>query len=162
MRVLAILTVLLFGACSTPTPTPAVTRAPATVPTPNITEAPTSSLTVAPAVAVGEWSATCDGVEVGDCEGVAALFVNNLARGWRSVFDQSGGKVSVEPRPVCPAVPDWADPHFCWQATASVSSGPICMVIARQAVARYAGFGQVGGDAIGRAARPPSGWPTCT
>jgi hypothetical protein len=113
-------------------------------------------------VTVGEWSARCEGVGSGDCEGVAALFVNNLARSWKSVFDQSGGMLSVEPRPDCPAVPDWADPSFCWQASALVWSGPICMVVARQTISRPLGFGQVGGDEMtGRAGHPATGWPTC-
>ena len=133
MRRLVAVMVVLLGACATATP-----------------------------VKVGEWSAICEGVGTGDCEGVAALFVNNLAWSGKSVFDQSGGIVSVTPRPECPAVPDYADPAFCWQATALVPSGPICMVVARLTVAGPRGFGQAGGDDLtGRAIGPPN-WPICT
>jgi hypothetical protein len=106
------------------------------------------------------WTATCSDVERDDCDGVAGLFVNNLARNWKSVLDESGGRIHVATRPSCPAVPDWADPRLCWQATA----GSICMIIARNMHPGGAGFafGQVGGDEMaGRAGPPPSGWPKC-
>jgi hypothetical protein len=115
-------------------------------------------------VKVGDWAASCDGVPTGDCQGVAALFINNLAWSGASVLRESGGKLSVEPRPSCPAVPEWADPSFCWQATARVSSGTVCMVVARQAnpASTWERFGQVGGDDMtGRLGGPPAGWPTC-
>ena len=114
-------------------------------------------------VAVGDWTATCDGVATADCQGVAALFVNNLARGWKRVFDESGGRLVVEPRPDCPPVPSWADASGCWQASAPMSNGVVCMVIDRQSPPRTShGFGQVGGDDLtGRAGGPPPGWPTC-
>jgi hypothetical protein len=122
----------------------------------------TSSPAPALIVQVGDWSATCDGVGLNDCQGVAALFVNNLARNWKSVFDSSDGNVSVAPRPVCPAVPAWAEAGFCWQATAAGGTGPICMVVARH-MATLSAFGQVGGDEMtGRFGGPPPGWPTCT
>jgi hypothetical protein len=76
-------------------------------------------------VKIGDWTASCDGVPAGDCQGVAALFINNLARSGASVLRESGAKLSVEPRPSCPAVPEWADPSFCWQASARVSSGTV-------------------------------------
>jgi len=87
----------------------------------------TSSFTVE----VGDWTAICTGVSAADCEGVAGLFINNLARNSSWVQSENGGKVSVEPRRSCPKVPDWADPTSCWQATANVSAGAVCMVIAR-------------------------------
>ena len=160
VRLVAVVVVLL-GACATPTPT--LTRTPTVIPAPTLTETPRPTATPTMAVKVGEWSASCKGVVTGDCAGVAALFVNNLARNWESVFDQSGGMLSVEPRPDCPAVPDWADPAFCWQATALVPSGQICMVVARQTVSGSFGFGQVGGDDLtGLVGGPPKGWPFCT
>ena len=116
-------------------------------------------------VKVGDWTASCQGVPADDCEGVAGLFINNLARSGASVLLEGGGKVSVEPRPFCPAVPEWADPTFCWQATAKTSTGIVCMVVARQADPATAGsrFGQVGGDVMtGFLGGPPVGWPTCT
>jgi len=113
-------------------------------------------------VKVGEWSALCEGVGTGDCMGVAALFVNNLAWSEESVFIQSRGIVSITPRPACPTVPDYADPAFCWQATALVPSGPICMVVAKSRVAGPLGFGQVGGDDLTGRLGPPPDWPRCT
>jgi len=161
MRLLVTVAILVFGACAAPAPTPVLTAAPALTPAPTtVTPAPTA--TPAPVVQVGDWSASCDRVDTDDCQGVAAFFVNNLARSQRSVFEQSGGTLSVEPRPECPAVPGWADSDFCWQATALVSGGSICMVIARQGPSRPVGFGQVGGDDMtGRAGGPPVGWPIC-
>lgn len=90
--------------------------------------------------------------------------MNNLAWSAAAVLRESGGKVSVTPRHDCPAVADYIDASFCWQASATRPSGPVCMVIARQADPAKAGsdFGQVGGDDMaGRAGGPPEGWPTC-
>jgi hypothetical protein len=162
VRRLVAVVVVLLGACATRTPAPTPTATPTIIPAPTLTETPAPTAPPTAAVKVGEWSAKCERVGTGDCEGVAALFVNNLARSGKSVFDQSDGIVSVEPRPECPALPDWADPAFCWQATAVVPSGPICMVVARQTVSGSLGFGQVGGDDLtGLAGGPPKGWPTC-
>ena len=154
--------IVLLGACATPSPSTIPTAAPTVSPAPTLTETPAPTATPAAVVQVGEWSAECDRVEADDCRGVAALFVNNLARSGQWVFEQSGGTLSVEPRPECPALPDWADPAFCWQATVLVSTGPLCMVIARQGPSRPVGFGQVGGDDMsGRAGGTPVDWPTC-
>ncbi len=146
----------LVAACAAP--------APPVTPTPS--EAAAHSPTASPVatVRVGDWSASCDGVSVADCQGVASLFVNNLAWSGTEVLRDSGGKLSVTPRPHCPAVPSYIDASFCWQATASRPSGSVCMVIARQADPAKAGFdfGQVGGDDMaGQAVGPPSGWPAC-
>ena len=157
------MTVVLLGACATPTPTPTPTAAPVATQAPTMIAIPTPSASLAESVKIGDWSADCDGVATDDCEGVAALFVNNLARSWHWVFDQSGGTLSVEPRPQCPTLPDWADGGYCWQVTASVRSGSICMVVARQTRTLPLGFGQVGGDEMtGRAGGPAKGEPTCT
>jgi hypothetical protein len=49
------------------------------------------------------------------------------------VFDLSGGLLSVEPRPACPAMVAWADPRFCWQATAALdTTKTICMAVAKR------------------------------
>jgi hypothetical protein len=109
-----------------------------------------------------EWTAICLGVEPDVCHDVAVLFINNLAWNWDWVLDQSGGQLAVEPRPECPAVPDWADPSFCWQAVASVTDGTVCMVVAHQYVPRNFGYGQVGGDDMSdRAAVPGHEAPPC-
>jgi hypothetical protein len=111
------------------------------------------------------WTAACSAVQSDDCEGVAKLFVDNLARSLNGVFDASGGRIVVQTRAACPAsLPDWADGSSCWQATAPASTGDVCMVIARHLKAEGAvsSFGQVGGDEMtGRAGGPPSGWPVC-
>ena len=114
-------------------------------------------------VAMGDWTVTCTAVSPADCEGIAGLFVNNLAWSEGQVLTESGGRVSVAPRPDCPALPDWADPAVCWQAWAPVADGRVCMVIAaRPAVGRRT-FGQVGGDDLtGRATDPSDpGRPPC-
>lgn len=161
MKLLGTVGIFVFVACATPAPSPMLTAAPAITPAP-ATAAPAPTATPAPVVQVGEWSASCDRVGADDCRGVAALFVNNLARSKQSVFEQNGGTLSVEPRPDCPIVPDWADSDFCWQATALVSGVPVCMVIARQSPSRPIGFGQVGGgDMTGQAGGPPESWPRC-
>lgn len=159
MRLLVAVAIFVFGACAAPAPSAILTAAPAVTPAP-ATATPTPTATSAPVVEVGDWSANCDRADADDCKGVAALFVNNLARSQEWVFEQSGGTLSVEPRPDCPAVPDWADPRFCWQATALVSGGSVCMVIAKQGHSLPFGFGQVGGDDMtGLAGGPPEGWP---
>lgn len=142
---------LLLGACASPAPS---------APPPASAEIPTPLATVR----VDDWTATCAGVPADDCQGVAALFVNNLARNSTSVLDESGGQIRVTSRPQCPALPDWADPSACWQATAEVAAGPICMVIARHPREEGAAstFGQVGGDDMTSGqVLTPSAWPTC-
>lgn len=156
-RLIALIAVIA-GACATPVPTE--TDVPSSVPSPTRSDRPAPS--EPPALKVGDWSVTCDGVPADDCAGVAALYVGNLARSWKSVFDESGGTLVVEPRPDCPAAPGQEPSRGCWEASASVSDGSVCMVIARQPTSRPPGFGQVGGDAMsGRAGDPPRGWLTC-
>jgi hypothetical protein len=105
------------------------------------------------------WQVTCLDVEFVDCHGVAALFANNLARNWQWVQEQSGGVVTVMPRPACPDFGDTfgatQDPSFCWQASATVADGQVCMVVARQThpVMGFE-FGQVGGDEMAGLAVP--------
>jgi hypothetical protein len=102
-----------------------------------------------------------------DCTGASERFINLLARSTDDVFDQSGGLLTVEPRPVCPPVPEWADGADCWQVTANdaflASDQPWCMVIAkRSSDTRYPPYVQVGGpDGTGRAGGMPEGWPLC-
>ena len=95
----------------------------------------------------------CRDVPFLDCYGVAALFTNNLARNWQWVQEQSGGVVTVTPRAACPPFGGDEDSNFCWQASASVDDGRVCMVVARQThpVMGF-DFGQVGGDEM--AGRP--------
>lgn len=107
-----------------------------------------------------DWTPACGDVPFADCYGVAALFANNLARNWEWVHEQSGGVITVTPRPVCPDFGDTfggtQDPSFCWQATAAVTDGQVCMVVARQLQANNGWeFGQVGGDEMAGLLVPP-------
>ena len=158
MKRLAFIAVaLLVVACGSPAPS-----APTVVASSQPTDIVVSG--TGATVRFDDWTATCAGVAAHECEGVAALFANNLARNGKWVLDESGGRIAVEARSACPAVPDWADPRQCWQATALVAAGPICMVIAGwpKADGATSTFGQVGGDEMaGRAGGSPSGWPTC-
>jgi hypothetical protein len=169
-RIVAAVIVLLVAGCA-PIPTPTQT---ATLPSTETTTIPTASSVPSasgtPAVTsnptavvkVNRWSADCYGVPVAACEGVAALFINNLARSGDQLFSESHGVIAVGPRSECPRIPKWADANFCWQATALIASGPVCMVVAKQKSPRRLEYGQVGGSVIsGRAGPLPQGWPTC-
>ena len=158
-----IATAALVTACASPGPTPTGTLVASPVPfreTPRHSSAKPSTV-----ITVGDWSATCEGVPSEDCEGVAGLFINNLARNWHWVFEASGGALTVEPRLDCPVLPTWAVPDACWQAFAPIETGRICMIVARQSDAHAEnrfGFGQAGGDEMaGSASGPSAGWPTC-
>ncbi len=152
--------VVLAASCAAPTPT--LTSAPAVISTPAPTATPEPATTPELTVAVGQWSVRCDGIDATECQGVAALFVNNLAWSGDSVFELSGGTVTVQRRLECPVVPHWADPSSCWQATALVPDGPVCMVVGRRTDVTPPAYGQVGGsDLTGRAGGLPKGWPNC-
>jgi hypothetical protein len=117
-------------------------------------------------VQVEEWTATCTDVPELDCRGVAALFINNLARSGGGVFDASDGMVAVVRRSACPAgIPEFFDPTSCWEATASGPHGPVCMIIAASrpaATPPIPPFGQVGGDDMsGAFGGPPAEWLPC-
>jgi hypothetical protein len=108
-----------------------------------------------------DWEATCAvGITRRDCRGVAQLFVNNLARSGDALRARSGGVLTVEGRPTCPAeTPDYYDASYCWQATAA----DVCMVIGRHndlVVRSRFGFGQIGGDRFG-SLLPQSDDPPC-
>lgn len=117
------------------------------------------------AVQFDGWTAFCSSLEEQECEGIAQLFVNNLAWDEAAIHRESGGRIVVEPRSACPgSLPEWADRSSCWQAFAHASMGEVCMVIARHEKAQGAvsTFGQVGGDEMtGRAGGPATGWPVC-
>jgi hypothetical protein len=124
--------------------------------------------TTVPTVAVGDWTARCLDVAKADCIGASERFINLLVWAGPAVFEQSGGVLIVEPRPICPPVRDSADGSYCWQVTAeraisSETGEPWCMVIARRSTdTRYPPYVQVGGpDGTGRAGGMPAGWPTC-
>jgi hypothetical protein len=114
-------------------------------------------------VEVGEWVATCVDVAVPKCKGVAQLFVNNLAWNGSQVFAESGGRVTVTPRPQCPPMADYNDASFCWQARASITDREVCMVIAHHKdwVPGHLRYGQVGGDDMTSRAIPIPDYPPC-
>jgi hypothetical protein len=129
---------------------------------------PTPVATVAPsptprAVTTGgaTWTVACGGTSDQDCDGAVGLFANNLAWSWQMVIDQSGGRLTVEPR-MCPTF-DGLTARQCWDVTAVLSSGPMCMVVAHGANdPRYPDYFEIGGqDGAGRAVGPPKGWPMC-
>jgi hypothetical protein len=118
--------------------------------TPEPTVAPGASGTT---VMVEGWPASCADVDPAVCEGVAALAINNLGR------NSPSGPLAVDTRPICPAVPSWANPAHCWQVSTPVSTDTVCMVVAiRSTDGKYA---QVAGDVPGRASLPtdPRGCP---
>lgn len=117
-------------------------------------------------VMVGRWSVRCHGVADADCAGAAERFVNLLAWSSDGVFDATGGVLTVQPRPVCPPVPEWADGPYYWEVTAMRSlptGGDWCMVIAKHSSdERYPPYVHVGGpDGTGSFGGTPPGWPSC-
>ena len=159
----------LVAACASPAPSAPVSSAVAPSPV-TASSPPTGGPTDPVATGTGatvrfdDWTATCSEVAADECQGVAALFANNLAFNWKWVQGESGGRIAVGTRSACSGVPAWADPSECWQATAVVAAGPICMVIARwpKVEGAVATFGQVGGDDMaGDVGGPPPGWQSC-
>jgi hypothetical protein len=142
---------MVAAACASPVPpTPSEPNPSNVMDTPEPTSAPTLTPTPA-ALAVGDTAVTCVAVDLGVCDDVARLAITNLGRGLPP------RAVTVEARPDCPTVPDWADGSFCWEATFYGSS---CLVIARRPT--LGGYGQVGGPIAGRAGSPPADWPRCS
>lgn len=119
-------------------------------------------------VGTDTWTASCGTVKEKVCRGVAALFVNNLARQQLLVHEASAGKLAVERRSECPATPKGFRDKTCWQASAEGPDGSVCMVVAqmteplREKARSELGYGQIGGDAMaGRAGGPDEDWPRC-
>ena len=116
-------------------------------------------------LAIGDetWTAQCLHVATSDCEGIARLFVNNLARNGAWVGDESGRQVRISPSAACPPFPEWAQPGACWRAFAPTTSSRACMLIARQLKdTTEFGFGRIGGDELtGRFGAPKPGTTPC-
>jgi len=116
-------------------------------------------------VVIGDetWTAECVHVDIPDCEGIARLFVNNLARNGGWVGEESGRSVRISLVPVCPPFPEWAQPGACWRAFAPTTSSRACMLIARQRKdTTEFGFGRIGGDELtGRFGAPKPGTTPC-
>jgi hypothetical protein len=109
------------------------------------------------------WSVTCVDTPSAECEGVAAVFINNLARNQDEIREKSGARLRVEPHQACSGSSEWPSGSSCWQATAAVTDGLVCMVIAQRlsGSGTPAGFGQVGGDNLSLPGNPRSG-PPCS
>lgn len=103
----------------------------------------------------------CNATADADCDGAVGLFSNNLARSWKLILDESGGRLTVEPR-ACPTF-NGLTARQCWDVAAVRPGGPFCMVVAHDANdRRYPDYFQIGGqDGAGRAGGPPAGWPMC-
>lgn len=141
---------------------------PSTTPSANVGASPTPVVTSAPSptprtVTTGRatWTVACGGISDKDCDGAVGLFANNLARSWQMVLDQSAGRLTVEPR-MCPTF-NGLTARQCWDVTAVLSTGSMCMVVANGANdPRYPDYFEIGGqDGAGRAGGPPKGWPMC-
>jgi hypothetical protein len=107
------------------------------------------------------WTADCTAASSDDCVGAVELFAINLGRSSEPVFDQSGGQVTLVPRP-CPASGP-VKAAACWDVTAQTTNGPFCMVVAHRATdPRYPDYFEIGGmDGVGEAGGHPSDWPMC-
>jgi hypothetical protein len=138
-----------------PSSTPAVSLEPSE--TPEASFEPSAT----PRVIAGAWTAMCNGTSDADCDGAVGLFANNLARSGQRILEESGGRLTVEPR-ACPTF-NGLTARQCWDITVVRPSGPFCMVVANDANdPRYPDYFQIGGqDGAGRAGGPPDGWPMC-
>jgi hypothetical protein len=100
-------------------------------------------------VQVGDdtWRAQCLNVSMSDCDGIVRMFLNNLARNYGWVRDESGATIEVSRSLSCPAFSELAQPDGCWRANAPVQSSRACMVMARR-VTPLDGydFVRIGGD----------------
>jgi hypothetical protein len=107
------------------------------------------------------WTVVCNAASDVDCDGAVGLFWNNLARSGKIIFDESGGRLSVDPR-ACPTF-NGLTARECWDVTAVRPGGPFCMVVAHDSNdPRYPNYFQIGGeDGAGRLGGPPDGWPMC-
>jgi hypothetical protein len=130
-------------AAAPPSATAAATIAPTGSPLSSTAPSPTPRL-----VTTGRltWTAACRSTSDADCDGAVGLFSNNLARSWQWVHKDSGGQLTVEPR-ACPTTAGGLTARSCWDVTAAVPNGPICMVVANGANdPRYPAYFQIGGD----------------
>ena len=98
---------------------------PASTPSVGVEPSPTPRV-----ITTGEavWTVKCTTTSDKDCDGPVGLFANNLARSWKMILDQSGGRLSVEPRS-CPTF-NGLTARECLDVTAALPSGPFCTVVA--------------------------------
>ena len=85
-------------------------------------------------VQVGDdtWRAQCLSVSASDCDGIVRMFVNNLARNYGWVREESGATIQVSRSSNCPLFSDLAMTDACWRANAPTRSSRACMIMARR------------------------------
>src|SRR6185503_5325319 len=83
-------------------------------------------------VGADTWRAQCLNVSMSDCDGIVRMFLNNLARNYGWVRDESGATIEVSRSLSCPAFSELAQPGGCWRANAPVQSSRACMVMDRR------------------------------
>jgi hypothetical protein len=109
------------------------------------------------------WTVDCADVAQDDCEGIARMFINNLARNGGWVHDESGGRINVARAQVCPQIPEWGVPGDCWRVAAPTQTSRACMLMARRKELEqgYA-FRWIGGDELtGSFSAPKPGTTPC-
>jgi hypothetical protein len=109
------------------------------------------------------WTVDCAGVPQDDCEGVARMFLNNLARNGGWIHEESDGRINVAHAAACPDIPEWGVPGACWRVSAPTQTSRACMLMARRKELEqgYA-FGRIGGDQLtGNFAAPKPGTTPC-
>src|SRR5882672_9053893 len=80
----------------------------------------------------GPWTAECLNVATSDCDGIARMFLNNLAANGGWVRDESSGRLQISVLSACPGFPAWAMPGTCWRAAARTQSARACIIVARR------------------------------
>jgi hypothetical protein len=102
-------------------------------------------------------------VAAADCSGIVRMYLNNLARNYGWVQQESGGTIHVSLLMTCPEFSELAERGACWRATAPTRSSRACMVMARrkQSLEGY-DFIRIGGDELtGLAGVPAPGTTPC-
>jgi hypothetical protein len=109
------------------------------------------------------WRAQCLNVSMSDCDGIVRMFLNNLARNYGWVQQESGATVQVSPSTSCPTGSALGQPIPCWRANAPVRSSRACMIVARRSNAEQGyDFVWIGGDELtGRIGAPQPGSTAC-
>jgi hypothetical protein len=105
------------------------------------------------------WTVGCADVAQADCDGIARMFLNNLAWNGGWVYEESGGRINVTRDALCPDIPEWGVPGACWRVSAPTQSARTCMLMARRDVPEQGyTFGRIGGDELtGRLGAPKPG-----
>lgn len=124
-----------------------------------------SACTTTIVVRVGDdaWTARCVNVATSDCDGIVRMFLNNLARHYDEVRQESNATIHVSASRTCPAFSDLAQPGACWRANAPVLSSRACMIMARRIKPEQGyDFIRIGGDVLtGSVVAPKPGTTPC-